>query len=326
MTTCYSCYREVTEQGTWCIKCKNVIHADCGIKDGVTLVCDTCYMMQTAEPAKPDVQVPDVIRRTYIETYRACPYKFLKEVIEGNQSPPTCYTQIGIDLHDLFEKAINDRSYHELSMVDDFSAIWYDVYPSMNLFADKEQEDKMWERSMNSIQGFYQTIADMPMPFITEQTIHYEIGEGFPKVEFTMDVVMECEDGELEIHDWKTGKVMTGQKLSTDLQPPLYIYGVQKHFNRPVKRFVLHYVSENKKRVYERVAHNLYVCKVGKREYHIDLEDMVKEVRRVFSQIMKGNFNIPADAKKMFFTCKMCHLREQGVCQGAEVQAWHNAW
>lgn len=323
MATCTSCFRPV--EGTKaCSACGNAIHDDCAINDGGTLVCDTCYITQGTAPKKADINIPDVIRRTYIETYRSCPYKFLKEVIEGNESPPTCYTQIGIDLHDLFEKAINDRSYGDDDMQHDMSTIWRDTYPSMNLFEDKTMEEKMWKRTIDSIDGFYQVLPDIPMPFVTEQTIHYEIGEGFPKVEFTMDAVLECEDGELEILDWKTGKVMTGQKLSTDLQPPLYIYGVQKHFNRPVKRFTLYYVSENKKRVYERVAHNKYVCTVGKREYHIDLEDMVKEVRRVFSKIMKGDFNIPHDTKSMYFTCKMCHLREQGLCQGADMQSWHN--
>ena len=50
-----------------------------------------------------------------------------------------------------------------------------------------------------------------------------------------MDAVIEGENG-LELLDWKTGQVMVGKKLSSDLQAPLYIYGVMKHLNRHVEK------------------------------------------------------------------------------------------
>ena len=324
MVTCYSCFRPAESSKITCSKCSNVIHEDCAIDDRGTLFCDTCYTNQVAEPPKTEHAIPEVIRRSYIETYRTCPFKFLKQVIEENEQPPNCYTQIGIDLHDLFEKGLNDRSYEDVHMQADFDSIWQNVYPNMDLFESKTQQEQMYDRAEKSIETFYQIIDDIPMPMVTEQTIHYEVGEGFPTVEFTMDAIIELEDGELEILDWKTGRVTTGQKLSTDLQAPLYIYGVQKHFERPVKRFTLYFLGENKVRTYERVAHNKYVCTVGRREYHIDLEDMVKEVRRVFSGIMKGNYNIPQDTKGMYFACKMCHIKKAGLCEGAELQSWYN--
>jgi hypothetical protein len=144
-----------------------------------------------------------------------------------------------------------------------------------------------------------------------------------PDVRFTLDAIIENEAGNLELLDWKTGKVMVGTKHSSDLQAPLYIYGVQEKYGRQVDKFTYYFLNENKTRVFTRVAHNQYVCTVKKREYHIDLEDMIKEIRRVFSKIMKGEFSVPSDPKGMYFTCKMCHIKEKGLCRGVEQEAWY---
>ena len=42
--------------------------------------------------------IPDVIRRSHIETYRSCPYKFYMEVIKGMEQGDTIYTKMGTDL------------------------------------------------------------------------------------------------------------------------------------------------------------------------------------------------------------------------------------
>ena len=127
----------------------------------------------------------------------------------------------------------------------------------------------------------------------------------------------------LEVVDWKTGGVMVGKALSSDLQPPLYIKAVQENYDIKVRNFTLHYLSESKARVYERVNDDNYICTVGKREYKINITDTVKKVQHIFSQIKKGNFNIPVNAKDMYFTCKICHVRKAGQCEGAEMQVWN---
>ena len=322
MIGCWSCAQEVSEE-TCCSVCENTIHMDCAIKEGGALFCDTCYTSRLTEPKIPDFELPDYIRRTYIETYRACPFKFFKQVIEGIEQPPTCYTQVGIDLHDLFEKGLHDRDFLVENMLDEFEVIWDNKYPPMNLFESEEQKRTMYKRAITSISTYYNLIDSIPMPFVTEETIFYKVGEGMPDVRFTMDAIIENEAGNLELLDWKTGKVLVGQKHSSDLQAPLYIYGVQEKYGRQVDKFTYYFLNEKKERVFTRVAHNKYVCLVGKREYHIDLEDMIKEIRRVFSKIMKGQFSVPSDPKGMFFTCKMCHIKELGLCRGVEQEAWY---
>lgn len=321
---CMNCFTSVGQGKIKCQTCNGALHAECAINDGGTF-CDVCYTVKQSEGDKVDFTIPDTIRRTYIETYRSCPHKFFKEVIEGIESPPTCYTQIGIDLHEIFEKACNQPEYGLSDAMAEWSTYW-DGY-SDDLFADDDQREKMLLRGNESVEAFFEVVRPSlpPTPFITEQKIEFSIGENIPKVNFTMDRIDQV-DGMLEMHDWKTGKVMVGKKLSSDLQAPLYIYGTQLHYGIPVRSFSFYYLQENKTRVFTRVDNDNFVCTVGKREYKINLTDAIREIKSIFSQIKKGNFNIPNDTRNMYFTCKMCHIKEMGICEGAEVQAWKNKW
>lgn len=301
------------------------MHNECAINDGGTF-CDVCYLNR--EEPKPVFTIPDVIRRTYIETYRSCPHKFYKEVILGNTQPPTSYTQIGIDLHEIFDKACNGTGNRDTAFEE--MIIKFEEY-SDELFSSGFSSDNrsdMWDRTTNSVDTFFSVVLpSLPSrPFTTEETIEFSVGEELPNVQFTMDRIDEV-DGELEMHDWKTGRVMVGQKLSSDLQAPLYIYGTQLHFNKPVRSFTFYYLNENKTRTFTRdiTDPDRYTCRVGKRDYHISLLDGVREIQKVFSQIKKGNFNIPQNTSKMHFTCKVCHLKKQGSCEGADLESWNQA-
>lgn len=322
---CSNCFASIPDMrsATRCDTCNKSLHKDCAIVDGGTF-CDVCYLVKQEEGNKEMAfEVPEVIRRSYIETYRTCPYKFYLEVIKGNDSGKTIYTQLGIDLHDLFDRACNDKEFTESMMKYEFISIW-DKYEK-ELFDNEEVEEKMYQRGIECITAFYKLLPTLQTkPFVTEETIQFSIGENLPLVQITMDRIDEV-DGELEIMDWKTGKTMTGMKLSTDLQPPLYIKAVIERFKKPVRKFRLFYLQEEKEREYVRNPSNPeeYICTVKKREYKINLTDAVREVQHLFSQIIKGNFNIPRDTKKLYFSCKMCAQLKNRKCQGAEQESWY---
>lgn len=325
---CKNCLQAMGKAKHTCQSCNKPLHAECAINDGGTF-CDVCYIVKTQGGETLSFTIPDVIRRTYIETYRSCPHKFFKEVIEGHTQPQTSYTQIGIDLHEWFDKVCNDRSITKETVLLDMEKKFKE-YPD-ELFSSgfsSDNRDDLLERAISCIDTFFEvTLHSLPVtPFITEETIHYTVGENLPDVQFTMDRIDEI-DGELEMHDWKTGKVMVGQKLSSDLQAPLYIYGTKRHYGKPVRSFTFHYLNENKTRVFVRspMEDDLYICTVGKREYKVRLTDAVREIQSVFSHIIKGNFSIPQNTSKMHFTCKMCHLQKQGLCEGADLQSWNQA-
>lgn len=328
MATCTTCFTEVDGRSAQkCSDCNRELHAECAIEfDGATF-CDVCFTVKSAEPKDifGEVTLPEVIRRTHIETYRTCPFKFYNEVLKDNPMPNNIYTLVGSDLHELFEEELRDRGkYTPESMLEAFDEQYFSKYDEV-LFEMKDKEF-MWQRAVDSINTFMHiTLFTIPMDaFAIEEKIVFDIGSDIPDVSITMDLITEV-DGELEMHDWKTGRVMVGKKHSSDLQAPLYIYAVLQHFKRPVRSFKFHYLGENKTRIFTRDDKDpdRYTCRVGNRLYHISLQDSIREVKSIFSRIQKKDFYIPQDTKPMYFACKMCHIREQGLCAGAEEESWN---
>lgn len=322
MKVCNSCSFPIGEKETVkeCESCSKPLHSFCSLEKDGKRVCDPCYVLKVEEKAV--FELPEHIRRTHIETYRSCPNKFKLEVLDGHRMPDNPYTRVGSDLHELFEKAIQDRSYPIEQMQVDYLE-YEKAHLEEGLYKDEEEYQKFKLRASTSITNFYSVVQSIPPAHIVEETVRYSLGDDIPDVSFTMDLITINENGNWDLHDWKTGKVMVGQKISSDLQAPLYIYGVQKHYGVTVDSFTFYYLNEGKQRRFDRVNDLVYECKVGKRSYYINLEDYVKEIRKIFGQIKKGNFNIPQDTKKMYFTCKMCHLQEQGLCSGADNETWY---
>ena len=119
---------------------------------------------------------------------------------------------------------------------------------------------------------------------------------------------------------------MSGKKLTTDLQPALYLQAVKEQYGKMPKSFRLVYLSDTdkdgnyKERVFTSIDGNKFVCRVGKKEYIQDIDAQIKVVQKLFAQIKQGKFSIPA--KPDFFKCKMCSFRENGLCAGVGVQEW----
>lgn len=328
MTQCNNCFSPVGGRSSVsCSACQSPLHKECVISfDGAPL-CDLCFVVETEKPKSKfgEFTLPERIRRTYIETYRSCPYKFYLEVIKGNTMPPNIYTELGSDLHELFEVAIQNPSYPKEKMMENIKFM-FDRYPDeyFNTGFSTSNKENMWTRAIESIDTFYTILPSLNGVFAVEENIEFNIGDNIPNVSITMDLITEM-DGELFMHDWKTGKVMVGKKLSSDLQAPLYIYAVKHKYNKPVKSFTFYYLQENKTRTFVRSETNPdeYICTVGKKHYVINLTDAIREVKSIFSRITKGDFNIPQDTRKMHFTCKMCHLQKQGLCAGADEESWN---
>ena len=321
-TLCMNCYAEIDEVAMHykCTSCGKFIHKQCAIKHEDKPYCDLCY---TARRHKKEVIVlPDVIRRSYIETYKSCPYKFYLEVVKGHEQPKNIYTELGIDVHTLMDKMSDTyQKYTVTHFLDEFDNLFKD-YPD-EWFDSEEQKDKMYERGMNSIRTGWEIIPYLPPAFSKEEKIIFDVGEGLPKISCTSDRT-HMVNHELEVIDWKTGKVLVGAKHETDLQAPLYIYSVIEKYKRPVRKFTFYYLDENKTRIFNHIRDDEYECEVGKRSYQIKLSKAIDETKKILTNIMDHKFNIPTESKSMFFTCKMCHLRHEGLCKGADIQTWTN--
>lgn len=315
MNKCKQCKVELTwENKTICVKCGVEICEDCSMKN--KFKCEKCV-------DKLKIKIPDVIRRSSIEDYRSCPYYFKLHIIDGNEPRQNVLARLGSDLHDMYESIQRGELHIE------------DVENKSNEIINKIQEDypgedidRLWDRTNTCNESFLKLLPTLNKAIQFEERIEFEIGKDLPKVTIAYDRLEEDENGDLHIVDWKTGKVMSGKKLTTDLQPALYLKAVESKYGKMPKSFKLIYVGDTdkqgnyKERTFTSIDGNKFVCKVGNKEYIQDITEQIKVVQKLFAQIKQGKFSIPQ--KPDYFKCKMCDFKTKGLCDGNDTQNWIN--
>lgn len=316
MSNCAICGKELDwSNKTLCIKCK-------------VPLCDTCSSANQYKcnkcADKVKIEIPDVIRRSSIEDYKACPYYFKLHVIDGHEPRQHVLARLGSDLHEMYEHVqLGDiePNMTELQLhLDWYMAHIEEDYPD-------EDMDRLWDRAEKCNKNFlsvYDLFENEPVTF--EERIFFPVGKDLPKVTIAYDRLEKDANGDLHIIDWKTGEVMSGKKLTTDLQPALYLKAVEYKYGKMPKSFRLIYLGDtykdgsHKERIFESIDDNKFVCKVGKKEYIQDINEQIKVVQKLFSQIKARNFSIPE--KPDYFMCKMCSFREDGMCSGNDTENW----
>ena len=313
MTKCF-CGVELTwENKTICTKCGIDMCEDCATKN--KWKCTKCA-------DKQKIKIPDVIRRSSIEDYKSCPYYFKLHVIDGNEPNQNILARLGSDLHDMYEKI--QRGEMNIDKIENYTK---EILEKIEEDYGDNFDDRIYERSEICNRNFIKLLPNLVNKAISfEERIMFSVGENLPKVTIAYDRLEEDENGDLHIVDWKTGKVMSGKKLTTDLQPALYLQAVKEQYGKMPKSFRLVYLGDidkdgnYKERIFTSIDGNKFVCRVGKKEYIQDIDAQIKVVQKLFAQIKQGKFSIPA--KPDFFKCKMCSFREDGLCAGVGVQEW----
>lgn len=332
---CKNCSRLIiVEEKTTCVKCGKPMHKDCAVKTRKGDFCDVCFEVQEESPSAPTL--PDSIRRSYIDDYENCPYSAYLDIIKGIELPGSSFAEVGILLHEIFEEYYIElhRPTKEImikSFAKGFKKIKKECFEfGVTLYKEKTLEqhmEDMYNLGLECIDNFLILDEQWQMQpnrktIALEEKIVMDIGEAYPKVQITMDRLDEV-DGELEVIDYKSGNVMVGKELQDNLQVPLYIIAVEHKYKRKVKRFVLHYLHENKTRVYERIDDDTFRCTVRANNwYNVSLNKTLERVKIDLSNMAKGKWDIPSDFKSMYFKCKTCAKKRYGYCEGAESQIW----
>ena len=314
MKKCVQCGCDLNwENSTLCVKCKVDLCESCASKN--KFKCEKC-----ADKVK--IEIPDVIRRSSIEDYKLCPYYFKLHVIDGHEPKQHVLARLGSDLHDLYER-FQRKEIGIGDMQDETSAILTLIskdYPD----ADFTKLMMRAETCNENFLSVYDLFENEPVTF--EERIYFPVGKDLPKVTIAYDRLEKDANGDLHIIDWKTGEVMSGKKLTTDLQPALYLKAVEHKYGKMPKSFRLIYLGDtykdgsHKERIFESIDGNKFVCKVGKKEYIQDINEQIKVVQKLFSQIKARHFSIPE--KPDYFMCKMCSFREDGMCSGNDTENW----
>ena len=321
---CANCFSKITDDGfTKCTNSGVMLHGECAnpcIKCGAPLsdqqaLANNSICIDCQEANKITV---DHIRRSHIEDYKICPYKFKLQAIDGKEGPNNPYAYNGILLHDLFEDAIQERIDKEKII-----ELYLKGMEDVEGYTDYQIKDNLpkreIEKGLRCIDTFYKHVYDEPF-MDTEVTIQYEIGEDMPKVQCTFDMIREDEKGGLHLIDYKTGRVHVGKKLANDLQIPLYIMAIESHYGKLPETFQLLFLSEAKERTYVKESDDLYVCTVGKRRYEVSLTETVRELNSIFSKIQRGLFSIPFGELSSWHCKNRCGMY-QLYCEGVDDEA-----
>ena len=260
-----------------------------------------------------------VIRRSHIEQYAGCPYSLYLQLVLGNEPPMSKNAQLGVIVHELIESLSKDEIDINRAKIDleDAIAAW-------NVSTDEEYSIITWElQDVGNIclDNFMLIKNQLGSSFESEKNIKFSIDDDLPTISCTLDRI--AFDGDkIHIHDWKTGKPMSGKKLVTDLQPPLYIYGVYKEYGILPETFTLHYLQPNKHIVYKKIDDMKYEVVTTRNTYTLDIDEALDRTKKILNDIKHNRFNMPDGTAHLFRCDKLCWFGISGKCRGTQDEQW----
>lgn len=328
---CNSCMTPIANQDLIrCEQCGVPLHQGCSnncLACGKVL-CDVCYTAGAfhcetcaleADKGNPFA----VIRRSHLEQYAGCPYSFYLQVVKGIEPPMGSHAQLGILVHDIIDRheafgLTVEECFHHLSnqvqlwneaQTEDYSIITEELYKVGQLCLANFFELKPY-------------LDQYGQDFTSEENIIFSVEGTDVQVSCTMDRIVR-KNGEYHILDWKTGRPMAGKKLITDLQPPLYLYGIKQKYGKLPQTFTLFYLQHNKQIVYSLVDAEkmLYEVKTSRNTYTLDLNEALERTKEVIRNIAGKQFQMQSDSG--VWRCKnMCWFGATKKCDGVDAGQW----
>ena len=322
---CNSCLKLIPkEKVTHCTQCGVPLCKDCAnhcMTCGKEL-CDTCYVennFRCEDCFKPE-NMFTVIRRSHLEQYAGCPYSLYLQLVNGITPPMGKHAQLGVIVHELIEQ-ISEGMYS----LQEAEVLLDERIVDWNMSTDDEYSIitmELEEVGHNCLKAF-DLIKDQVTSnkMESEYNIKYSIDDNLPMISCTLDRIRWDTDNNIHIHDWKTGKPMSGKRLIEDLQPPLYIYAVYKEFGTLPKTFTLHYLNHDKHLTYKQVEGMHYEVTTSRNTYILDIEEALARTKKILEGIKNNKFKIPKDVHN--YRCdKLCWFGISGKCAGSMKESW----
>jgi hypothetical protein len=316
MSSCAICGKEVLEEfPAKCLSCSTILCDVCAVNN--QFKCISC------NPKTPLAKIESV-RRSYIELYKTCPHAFKLKVVDEIETRSSVYAKIGIYLHELFDDVSNTGVYNKSGMI----KLWDTFFATLELnefegcqrkLTTEEFREQQYQKGINNINGFIELCSDMVKPWKSEEQVNIIIPNTSIRATMTFDRI-NYNQGCYELLDYKTGHVYVGQKLNNDLQPALYIAGVEQTYGITINRFTFLFTGESKIRTFNRID-NKFVTQVGKKEYGFSINEKLEETANIFKRIERNEFEIPSDLHP--WHCQNeCELYKALACPGKFYEEW----
>ena len=317
---CNSCISTINKDDVvFCSQCNVPLHKECAnhcLECNVEL-CDNCYgnnAYKCERCYKPNDEF-HTIRRSHLELYNSCPYALYLELVKKVPVPMGKHAELGIMIHQILDLLSNDMLSTDEAIAkftDEFEATFTELEPG--------EEEKFYNTGLICINRFSQIKDMFGDKFETEKNIIFTLEDNLPKVSCTLDRVDFVGD-DIHISDWKTGKPMSGQKLITDLQAPLYIEAINKEYGTYPSTFTLYYLTHDKIKKYELQPDGNYKVKSGRTEYTLDIQNALNRTVDILKKINNKNFSMPKDVS-MWYCSNMCSHYKTGVCSSSNKEQW----
>jgi putative RecB family exonuclease len=194
-----------------------------------------------------------VYSHSRLETFENCPLKYKFRYIDGiKKAEQGVEAFLGAQVHEVLRKLYDDLQLEKLNTLDEllefFAASWKKAWgPHVRIVRAGMTEQNYFDTGRKCIRNFY----ERNQPFRQSQTLGTEVhltfpldGEGKYQLQGYVDRIARRDDGIIEIHDYKTGRLPAQEKADADRQLALYQIGVERQWpeTRGVE-LIWHYVA-----------------------------------------------------------------------------------
>jgi putative RecB family exonuclease len=208
-----------------------------------------------------------VYSHSRLETFENCPLKYKFRYVDGiKKAEQGVEAFLGAQVHEVLRKLYDDLQLEKLNTLDEllelYAAQWKKAWgPHVRIVRAGMTGQNYFDTGKKCIRNFY----ERNQPFRQGQTLGTEVhltfpldGEGKYQLQGYVDRIARRDDGIIEIHDYKTGRLPAQEKADADRQLALYQIGVERQWpeTRGVE-LIWHYVAFRETQRSRRTAQQL---------------------------------------------------------------------
>lgn len=230
------------------------------------------------------------LSKSKVNTYLKCPLEFKFQYIDEIEVPENEYMALGSDVH-LIAERFAEKFEDNLDDVD--------IKNELLKIALEEDIGYDLDEHIDNLESFFRrAFVENDYTLFCQEEYLLDEENRFSGI---CDIILEDENGELIVIDYKTSKSSSFSKYRLELC--YYKLLVENVFKKPVSRIGIFFTKNGRLRL-------LDVCDEENKRYYLNSDEIgeaIDTLHHVRGEINKGNF--PA---KRQFLCRYCTYR--GIC------------
>jgi DNA helicase-2/ATP-dependent DNA helicase PcrA len=250
---------------------------------------ETSRIGEWAGTYRPPVARPLELSASAVESYRACPQKYLFESRWSLRGKPSAALTFGNVMHTTIRYFVKELREGRRLPLEELLTIYDREWKNIG-FEDDYQEESYREAGREHLQRFHRRAVTAATD-VREQEKGFTVAlENDVVLTGRMDQINRLAGGGMEIVDYKTGTPRTEKEAKKDLQLTVYALAAREALEMSVARVAFHYLQNDTVVAMDRTAKDF-----------AEAESLIQEAA---AGIRAGHF--PA---KPGFNCRFCDFR-----------------